>query len=314
MTEMETISALRALFPVSPLQENAVFACDAELVRLGGALHGISVDEFSYEEDAFSGDDLPELGANLATAVVSDLLAAGCAPQFFLHTIVEPHGEEGFAVSLCLGVRDVLDACGCFLLGGDLGKSASWRYTGTALGQCMGTRPVTRILPEREQTLWITGAVGDGNLCALASENRLVLELRLREARAMNGVASACIDTSGGFADALFMLAHANPGHAFRIDSGAVPYADAARAYAARAGLPVEGFAFGGAGEYELLFATDPGVSLDFAVPVGSAVSVGVPGVYWNAVKAPQPPDPRSFSDRDEYVRELLQAVRLCLG
>ena len=315
MTELATIDALRALFPVSSRQKNSVFTCDAELFQLGGHLYGISMDDFSREEDAFNDENLALLGWNLAVATIADILAAGCLPELFLHAIVEPTEpvREGFALGIAKGVRDALAACDCRLLGGDMGKAATWRYMGVVLGPSLGPRGLTRILPPKKQTLWLTGALGDGNLCAFDSSAHTRFELRLKEARALNGLASACMDTSGGLADSFVMLAKVNPEHSFHVRLDSLPFDERCRAAAQAYGLPVAGFAFGGAGEYELLFATDEDLHLDYATPIGTAAPSATPGVFWNDRLMPcNLPDPRSFADRQRYIRELLTVVDLC--
>lgn len=316
MTEIETILGIRKLFPVSSQQKNTVLACDAELFLLGDSLYGISMDDFSYAEDYFNDTDLTLLGHNLAVATISDILAAGCAPQMFLHSIVEPHmhrGEGGFALGISHGVRAVLEECGCSLLGGDMGSNSVWRYTGVVMGQCLSPQGLTRIVPPRKQTLWMTGTVGDGNLCAFNPEASTRFELRLEESRAMQGVATACIDTSGGFMESLALLAQVNPGHSFHARAGLLPFDPQVLAAAQAHGLPVEGFAFGGAGEYELLFTTDEGVLVDYATPVGTVVPSASPGVFWNNKPLPCAlPDARMYPHKDDYIREVLKMVQLC--
>lgn len=321
MHEIDAIRAIRDLFPASPRQRNALFACDAELVELGSQVYGLSMDEFSAEEDFFPGSEPEILGRNLAVAVIADVLAAGCLPEFYMHSIAEPPGTDGFSLALCRGVASVLAECGCFLLGGDLGRSAhagGWRYTGLALGRPIDARTgaLTRILPPRAQALWITGSVGDGNVCALSGVMP-VFEPRLAEARAICGQARACMDTSGGLAESLLTLRRLNPGHRFIVNPAAIPYAASAVSAAKTLGLPVEGFAFAGAGEYEVLFATDESAVLDCATRIGTAVPApeDAAGVFWGERPLPpELPDPRSFSDTRDYIRQLLQTVRSCLA
>jgi thiamine monophosphate kinase len=318
MREIETIRAVRALFPASPRQKNAPFACDAELLDLHGELYGLSMDEFSAEEDLFPVAPPETLGRNLAVAVIADILAAGCRPEFYLHAMVEPPDAEGFSPALARGVQAVLAACGCFLLGGDMGKSrrtGAWRYTGFAFGRVAGAGPLTRVLPSRPQALWITGDVGDGNLCALLGAMP-AFELRLAEAGAIQGEALSCMDTSGGLAESLLLLRRLNPAHRIDIAPDAVPYADGAVRAAQAAGLPVEGFAFGGAGEYELLFTTDENAEADCATRIGTVrPDAGGGGVFWGPRRMPDAlPDARSFRTLEEYAEHLVTAVRSCLA
>ncbi len=320
MHEIDAIRAIRELFPASPRQKNSVFACDAELVELGPHLYGLSMDEFSAEEDCFPCSDPEALGRNLAVAVIADILAAGCLPEFYMQSIVEPADTDGFSLGLCRGVRSILGEYGCFLLGGDMGRTTQaggWRYTGLALGRPIDEQigALTRILPPRPQTLWITGSVGDGNACAL-SGLMPAFEPRLNEAKALCGKANACMDTSGGLAESLLLLRRLNPAQRFFIAPDAVPYARHAYEAAKAHVLPVQGFAFGGAGEYELLFTTDESIAVDCATRIGTVVPAmeDHAGVFWGKHRLPDAlPDPRSFPTIQEYIRHLLQAVRPCL-
>lgn len=317
MREIQAISAMRALFAVSPRQKNAVFTCDAELVELGASLYGLSMDEFSPEEDALPATPPEALGKNLAVAVIADVLAAGCVPEFYLHALVAPAHDAAFCEKLAQGVRSVLEEGGCFLLGGDFGQAQTWRYTGFCLGKAAPSGPLTRILPQKKQTLWVTGSIGDGNRHALAG-TMPAFEPRFAEAAKIRNAASACIDTSGGLADSLRMLAHCNPEHVFAVDGNAVPYEAESAAMLKAGDMPQAALALGGAGEYELLFAAPPEAECPFATRIGTAFPASgarngeKPGVCWSGRMLPEnPPDPRSLG-RDEYIRRILEAAAQC--
>lgn len=313
MHEFTTIEAIRKLFPASPAQTNDPFTCDAEIVELSGALYGITMDEFSAAEDFFPDADPVALGRDLAAATLSDLLAAGCEPCFYLQAVTAPYGRANFAEELCRGVADVLQSCNCFLLGGDMGQSDNWRYTGVAIGLCRHGKPLTRILPDRPQKLWLTGALGGGNLRALGLPAPQFVSRHI-EARDIHAVATACIDTSGGLMDAVSMLSRVNPAHDFHIDAWALPYDAAVCRVAPEHNLPLEAFAFGAAGEYELLFTTDTGVDLDWAANIGTAEPDSPGRIYWDAKALAQlPPDARSFADVADYVSALKEYLT-CLS
>ena len=314
MTEIETIKAIRRLFPVHPEQSNQCFTADAELINLESGRYAFSLDEFSREEDFFDDRDLRLLGRNLAVAVVSDILATGSRPQFYLHAITEPYGRDGFARELSEGIRDILTACGCYLLGGDMGRGDAWRYTGVAIGLSHNHQPLTRILPPRPQKLWLTGTLGDSNLCAFTGQDVCAFELRLSEAEALPGLATACLDTSGGLLESLRAFGLVNPSHSFHINANSLPYDSRVRKIAEEKNLPLAGFAFGGAGEYELLFSTDENVALDFATCIGHAEESNKnPGLYWNAVRLPDEiPDPRMHKDKQIYINALLEMIKSC--
>ena len=324
MTELDIIRSFLGRFPRSPQQRNAPFTCDAELVQIGGQLWAMSIDEFSPEEDLFSDADAPRLGANLAVATLSDLLAAGAVPAFFLHAVCVPkQAPEAFVAGLADGVAAVLTAAGCHLCGGDVGTAERWRYCGFAMGPVPDSKPLTRVFPPEPVALWVTGQVGDANLAALTGQPTPRFELRLAEARLARSLGVACIDTSGGVLDAVWLLSTANPAARLEIDLAAVPLSPGIAEFAAAQGVPSEAFLLGGAGEYELLFATP--VALPAAAcreltaagvtRIGTAGTGGEAGVHlgrggqaWRRMTNP-PPCPRAAATVEEHVRAVIQAA-----
>lgn len=328
MNEHDTIRAIAAAFPRSRDQLNGPFECDAELVRIGGEVWGLTLDEFSPEEDRFTAGDPAALGANLAVATLSDLLAAGAVPRFFLHALSLPHdAPEPFVAGLTDGIRGVLDRAGCALCGGDLGTAASWRYCGFAMGPVAGARPLTHRLPEEPQTLWVTGLLGDANLAALLGTPTPAFEFRLAEAELIRRYATACIDTSGGLMDAVWILHAMSPGARIDLHADRVPLARGLREAAAAAGVPAEAALVGGAGEYELLFATprdlDAGAAgalrelgatpLADVAPGAGAVRILRGGRPVAAMTQP-PPDPRAAAGAADYLREVARAAGALFG
>lgn len=310
MREYELISQLAARFARSPLQRNAPFACDAEIVDLGGTLWGITTDAFSPDEDCFGSDEPERIGHNIAAATLSDLFAAGCRPQFYLHALDLPPGGEAFGLALSRGLAAALDACGAFMLGGDLGCGESWRCCATALGPVTRAEPLTRLLPPRELALFVTGALGDANAAALLGQPPPAFELRCSEATILRDCAAACIDTSDGLANALWQWLSVNPGFRFELAPESIPYAPLARDTASRLQLPLQAFLFGGAGEYELLFAADARFSHPCATRIGTVAPDPSGAVLFGPAPLPaQPPDPRDFRSRPDYIAAILALV-----
>lgn len=325
MNEYETIRRIAACFRSRSAPVNRPFVSDAEFVRIGSALWGMTMDEFSPSEDLFTANDPRVLGANLATATLSDLLAAGVEPQCFMHALCLPRDPDiRFVETLCGGMADVLDRADCTLCGGDLGTAEPWRYTGFAMGPLGAPRPITRQLAARPQTLWITGTLGDLNMAAFTGAATPEIELRLHEAQQVQDSALAGIDTSGGLADALWMLHQASPGMRLCVDAAALPYAPGVRETCAAAGIPPESALFGGAGEYELLFALpgDTTTPARFATlreagltPIGQAVPSAHAGVYFRlasgieARMAGPPPCPRQACNTQEHARQAAAAA-----
>lgn len=243
-------------FVRSDRQRNALFECDSEIILIGEALWGLSMDEFSPEEDLFTCENPVRLGNNLAIATLSDLLAAGAEPQFFMQSVSLPKGVEAdFVDGLMAGVRSVLNRLDCALCGGDVGTADPWRFCGFGMGPVRSIRPLTHRLSDPPHTLWITGTLGDANLAALQNAPTPAFELRNSEAGVIRSHASACVDTSGGFLDALWLLHKQNPTLRFDIRLDDVPMAADVLKAAKSMGFPAESALLGGAGEYELLFA-----------------------------------------------------------
>ena len=328
MNERDLILALAGKFPRSRLQRNEPFTCDAEVVEIGGQLWGLTLDEFSPEEDLFTSDDPEALGANLATATLSDLLAAGAAPTFFMHAISVPRqADAAFLVGLVDGIRTVLDQAACSLCGGDVGTAGTWRFTGSAMGPIRGASPLMRILPKQDQTLWVTGQLGDANLAALRGSPTPRFELRLAEAELIRRYATACIDTSGGFMEAVWSLHTVSPGIRLAIDCDALPLAPGALDLERASGIPAGAALLGGAGEYELLFATPDGLAesvrselASVATPAGTARPDAEAGVVVRrsdqsvvSMLTP-PPCPREATNVAEHVEDVMRMARVLFG
>jgi len=330
MREYDLIRRLAAGFPRSPRQRNRLFECDAEVLELGRELWAITLDEFSPEEDRFTAEAPVLLGANLAVATLSDLFAAGAEPAFFLQALSLPRDVAvGFADGLMQGVRSVLDEVGCCLCGGDLGSANTWRFSGVALGRIAAVcGPLTRRLPPGPQRLWVTGCLGDANLAVLAGVPTPRFELRIGAAMAIRRWAGACIDTSGGLADALWVLHSVNPAACIRVDGAAVPLAPGVATVARSRGLPPEAALLGGAGEYELLFAAPAELPPEAfgafeaaaATPIGRVDIEGAAGLWWVTPDgrvlhlAEPPPCPRAAADLGTHVAEVAAVARRWFG
>jgi thiamine-monophosphate kinase len=278
MNEYDLIRRIAAHFPRHARPGNTLFGCDAEIVEIGGQPWGLTIDEFTPEEDHFTLEDPARLGRNLAIATISDLLAAGVAPRFFLSSLALPRTVDlAFADGLASGIASAVAEAGCIHCGGDLGAADPWRFTGFAMGPVAGAQALTRRVPEGAQSLCVTGALGDLNLAVFRGQPTPALELRLKEAEWIRTHASACIDTSGGFFDALWLLHQQSPGVRFRVNRQAIPLAAGVRAFSQTQGIPPEAVLLGGAGEYELLFTVPAGVMAETG-PLFAAAGITVVG------------------------------------
>mgnify|MGYP006290198547 FL=1 len=329
MREHDLIKSIAESFARSDCQKNALFECDSEIIQIGKSLWGLSMDEFSPEEDLFTSESPVRLGRNLAVATLSDLLAAGAEPRFFMHSVSFPAGvEREFVDGLMEGIRTILDSLNCAMCGGDVGTADLWRFCGFGMGPITSDQPLTHRLPGEPQTLWTTGTLGDANLAALQNTATPEFELRLKESDLINSCASACIDTSGGLMDALWLLHEQNPSLRFDVRLDDVPIAKGAVQAAKAMGFPVESALLGGAGEYELLFAVPEAAVSELnndlysigAACIGSTREDQPPGMHLSRNDGLQrlmtdpPPCPRAVANSQEHVREVLTMARKLFG
>lgn len=337
MREHDTIALLSSMLIRSPAQLNRVFESDAEFVRLGGSTYGISIDEHNPTEDRFGAFHPETLGWNLVICTLSDLLAAGVRPAFYLHSMTLPRrAEENFHAALFRGVAAALRAEDCALLGGDTSFDTDWRYVGVALGPTERAISRTGLIPG--DVLYSTGQFGSGNRQALLSflleQGRIVDSPELRQ---LGSVRFACrrneaerawawvragIDTSDGLCGALRDLLRVNPGRGVLVEYDSTLLDESSAAVMHRFALPAELLLFGTEGEYELLFGVASEQVEAFVSAIGGAGCVPVrvgqvieqPGLWFQAkgqraqFDCDGLPDPREL-EPSEYLACLTRCV-----
>ncbi len=319
MKEYDLIKHIAMNFQRSREQHNDLFECDAEIITIGNQKWGLSMDDFSPEEDLFTSEDPVLLGANLIIATLSDLLASSVEPRFFMQSVSLPRtAEKEFVERLMEGVRTTLDQASCFMCGGDMGTANSWRFCGLGMGPVISNKPLTHRIPMESHTLWVTGSLGDANLAALQKTATPPFELRLKEAEKIRKFATACIDTSGGFFDAVWILNEQNPHMQFEVDLKNMPLAEGLSEVSNRLGFPPESALLGGAGEYELLFAVPAGLAVEELLstgmtPVGTVRQGDDKGVNLHCINGSKkkmmqpPPCPRDAIDIEEHIQRVME-------
>ncbi len=316
MDEHDIIRAMAAAFPRSPRQANAVMTCDAELIHIGETLHALSIDEFSAEEDQFDAADPDRLAHNLATATLSDIYAAGGEPRFFMQALVlPPTTAQTFVEAFAAGLARTLNDANCAMIGGDVGAAPAWRFTAWCMGPV--TRPLTRLLPDADADLWVSGPLGDANAAIAGNLPTPQFELRLPLIPLIHAHATACTDTSGGLWDALWTLTSLNPRHRFTVELDAVPLAPLATQVCRATGIPTAAALIGGAGEYEYLFAAPSAARTTLAQTGATRIGAAEPsarGAFLvrqdgRSVSAPPCPDPRAYPDRAAYRAAVITAA-----
>jgi len=325
MKEYDLIRNIAKSFPRDKFPRDNLFECDAEIIRIGEHFWGLTMDEFSPAEDLFTAEDPACLGANLAVATLSDLLAAGAEPKFFMQSISLPGNvEQKFVEGIMEGIRTILSSLDCTLCGGDVGTADPWRFCGFGMGPINFGRPITHRLSLERQTLWVTGALGDANLAALQKTSTPRFELRNKEAKLIRSRATGCIDTSGGFFDALWILHEQNPELRFDLRINDIPFAHGINSAASTMNFPMEAALLGGAGEYELLFAIPEKAEKEIkdslssvnATCIGTISNDPEAGIHLlrrngsKKIMTEPPPCPRAVSNTEEYTREVMAMAR----
>jgi thiamine-monophosphate kinase len=320
MKETEIITALAAGLARSSLQQNAIFASDAEILTLDGRRLAVTVDDYSAE-DRLAADDPAQLGWNLVAATVSDLLAVGATPRFMLNSFVATRAMDcAYLRALSAGMQQALNACGASMAGGDVGTGADWRFTGVALGDFRaGQAPISRLAACAKGAVLASGEFGDANLAAAAGGAAPRFEIRLAESAVLaSGAPAACMDTSDGLVSALETLCALTTDLRIEIDLDAVPYAPGVTGAAAAMDVPPEVFLMGSAGEYELVALVPEGAACAGMRRIGSFERGPRPGLFFrrnaDLIAHPGLPDPREAESIDAYCGALVGIARGLFG
>jgi thiamine-monophosphate kinase len=264
--EKELIHIFLAELPVSQFMQNQFFESDAEVLTCGNGKMLFTTDEFS-DEDHFRTDNPFRLGYNLAAATISDILAVGGIPYAYSHAVkASPLWDREYVIQLAKGIGEVLKKCEIGSIGGDIGISNQWGYTGICIG--FSDNPISRKGAAEGDKIYMTGIVGAGNIeaaCSIYNQQQLAglgsqflnnyFPVRIKESTLIGEWASSCIDTSDGVFNALNTLADIN-GVGYKVEN--LPYPIEAKPLCRMLNVPREALFMGECGEYELLFSVSP--------------------------------------------------------
>lgn len=270
--ERQIIETFTSKLPVSPYQKNKFFESDAELLSIDLNPMLFSVDTFSAE-DLFCDHDPFSLGQNLTISTISDIIAAGGNPVLFAHSVQIPeHWSYNFIDKFSQGIADILKKSECGFIGGDLGVSNDWNYTGICMGKSI--KNLNRMGSREGDNLYLSGEIGSGNLQAamclfsdylLSKLLKKIIRpnffLRLDESKLIRRFATTCIDTSDGLLNALNTIAELN-GLGYHINN--IPYLNQCQTVSKILSKSIELFFMGECGEYELLFTIPDSVEESF--------------------------------------------------
>ncbi len=267
IAENRLLARWSELFGRAPGQVAGFNEADAELVPLDEErLLALTVDAVDEEVRCGLYRDARTVGRVAAVAALSDLAAVGADPLGLLLSVGLPHEDrEAVQEGVALGVREVCDAAGTHVLGGDTNDSEGLAVAGVAAGLVPRTAVLTRLGARPGDLLCVSGRVGAGSALAAArlladdapkgyGEDDFRPLPRLREGRVLRGRASACMDTSDGLLATLDQLGRLN-GVAVRVTSAVGELLEPhAAALAECLRLPPFVFLAGQHGEYELAF------------------------------------------------------------
>jgi thiamine-monophosphate kinase len=275
--EKKLISLISEHLPSSPERKSAPFSHDAEICRFGESTLLFTMDEFSGE-DHFPMSNPFCLGWNITAGAISDIIATGGKPLHYAHALtVGKTWDKHYIQKFCAGVRKVLEHYGGAFIGGDIGSSSVFRCTASVIGKPF-ERIIGRIGAGAGDLLYSTGRIGAGNVNAAINLYRSNIHPFLATLSVsrfhllgdyislVNRFATACIDTSDGFYNAVTTLADLN-NLGYRIDT--TPFCKRGTAVAHILRQPELLLFFGECGEYELLFTVHPDQERDLLIEAG---------------------------------------------
>lgn len=161
--EFSTLQQYVKNFSRSPLQQNALYESDCELLTLptGGTL-AVTVDTISEEITHGLYQDPYTMGWVCAVASFSDLAACGATPLGLLFS--SQWGQDCTDLmrqGIYEGFHDALHANGAHLLGGDTGSAPHTTLTSVGIGLCT-TSPLQRIGIQAGDYAVLFGTTGIG--------------------------------------------------------------------------------------------------------------------------------------------------------
>lgn len=247
MRELDFIAALRSL-PLHPGAQD--LRDDAAVIEIGGEALVLTHDAIAEGVHYRPGTDPADIAWKLVAVNLSDLAAKAAEPIGVLIGATLVERAERFVE----GLRDVLEAYGVKLLGGDtISHSGPATFGCTAIGRAT-VRPVpARTGARAGDALYVTGVIGAAML-GFETDGAAYLRPRprLAEGLALGGHVHAMMDVSDGLLLDVRRMAEASGGTA-AIELDAIPFARGVRDRLAAASW---------GDDYELLFAAPEGTVL----------------------------------------------------
>lgn len=273
IVENNFIEKLTRHFLRSPFQKNSIQQTDAEIIRTeNDDFLAITTDSI-VEEIACGLYDNPYLVGWMTVMVnLSDIAAVGARPLgIMLSEVIPSSCPDHFLHRLQRGIRDACTACETYVLGGDTNSGEKLLMTGTAIGSCKKGQFLTRVGCQPGEILYSTNQLGIGNAFALAQLGKqknyhinFQPHARIKEGQLLNGIATACMDTSDGVISTLDQLMRLNNvGFELNVEWQSALHPDA-KLLADALGLPSWLLLAGQHGEFELIFTIPKNSEIDF--------------------------------------------------
>jgi len=333
--EKNIIEQILKNFAKCPQHQNNFFESDSEIIKLGDSNYLITVDSYSNEDNFRRGNPYL-LGSNLTVCTLSDIFACGGRPILFCNSLAyEKTWDENYIDQFAKGINSVLEQCYTGFIGGDIGLSHRWSYTGVAIGT--GDKIITRKGASEGDSIYITGDIGRGNFEAatniitdfkslneLYNITPIAFPIRLNEAQLVSKYASSCIDTSDGLMRSLRIISEINQ-TGFEIND--IPYFEAGILLTQMLELPKEMLMIGESGEYELLF-TVPRKSESKMIKeaftnklqikrIGSVKTEGIQALLNNGIKIDISDFDiwaRNYNEHLDYIKDLSKYISNKMG
>lgn len=236
---------------------------DAAVLRLEAGFDLVVATDLIAEGTHFPhGIPAAAVGHRCLAVNLSDLAAMAAEPLWFSLALSLPEADEAWVADFARGLFSLADRFGVELVGGDTVRGPLSAAV-TIHGRVRPGNAVLRSGAQPGDGVWVTGHPGDavaGRLLPQSMptspastallERFLYPEPRVREGRALAGIATAMLDVSDGLDDDLRKLLAAS-GVAADMDAGALPLSSALREV--RGDQAVE-CALTGGDDYELCF------------------------------------------------------------
>lgn len=209
-----------------------------------------------------------DIGWKALAVNLSDLAAMGAEPRWFLLALSLPTADEAWLSRFCAGLRELADATGIALVGGDTTRGPL-SITITAMGLVPPGQALRRDGAKPGDRVCVTGTLGDAALAlqrlddaALPAALRQRLDRptpRIAAGLALRGLATAAIDLSDGLAGDLNHVLTAS-GVGAEIDAQRLPASAQFNGLAAAAAAERTALQTQGGDDYELCVCLPQGL------------------------------------------------------